>query len=338
MARGGAVRRLLALADVPGEHGDDADGGPISAASTAWVVGSTPRSYAPGRAASRAGTGPPTVHRAFTRRRRRHPARLGWPACARPSMKSSIPIFDDLAEHLRQVEVAVQHATAALLDRRRGARRAGDLRETPRSTWLASGSRTRRSRCSPCSSRSPATCAGRRRAADGERAGADGRPVRARRQDRPAAGARTSRCPTQVRPTVSRMAEVAEDMVGPVAQIIAERDVEAALALGRDDEEMDQLRRTSFAELLPTTGRTASRPRSTWRCWALLRADRRPRGLGGQPRGLRGHRPASARARGSRPRLSGPGWRRPRPRPRPRLGVEVAAAGDGRGAGRSSSS
>ncbi|WP_232678233.1 phosphate signaling complex protein PhoU [Nocardioides sp. R-C-SC26] len=56
--------------------------------------------------------------------------------------------------------------------------------------------------------------------------------------------------PEQVRPTMARMAEVAEDMVKRVASIITSRDVESAIALGRDDEEMDQLRRTSFAELL----------------------------------------------------------------------------------------
>jgi phosphate transport system protein len=46
------------------------------------------------------------------------------------------------------------------------------------------------------------------------------------------------------------MAKVAEDMVSRVTQIIIARDVEAAIALGRDDEEMDRLRRTSFTELL----------------------------------------------------------------------------------------
>jgi phosphate transport system protein len=56
--------------------------------------------------------------------------------------------------------------------------------------------------------------------------------------------------PEEVRPTIARMAEVAEDMVARVAEIITERDVEAAIALGRDDDEMDQLRRTSFAQLL----------------------------------------------------------------------------------------
>lgn len=56
--------------------------------------------------------------------------------------------------------------------------------------------------------------------------------------------------PEQVRPTMSRMATVAEDMVKRVGQVISERDVAAAIALGRDDEEMDNLRRTSFSELL----------------------------------------------------------------------------------------
>ena len=56
--------------------------------------------------------------------------------------------------------------------------------------------------------------------------------------------------PEQVRPTMTRMAEVAEDMVCRVSAIITGRDVEAAIALGRDDEVMDQLRRRSFTELL----------------------------------------------------------------------------------------
>lgn len=55
--------------------------------------------------------------------------------------------------------------------------------------------------------------------------------------------------PADVRPTISRMAEVAEEMVGRVAGIITDRDVEGAHELARIDEEMDRLRRTSFAEL-----------------------------------------------------------------------------------------
>ncbi|WP_435746395.1 phosphate signaling complex protein PhoU [Nocardioides sp. SYSU DS0663] len=56
--------------------------------------------------------------------------------------------------------------------------------------------------------------------------------------------------PDEIRPTIERMAEVAQDMVERVSEIIAKRDVAAAIALGRADEEMDQLRRRSFSELL----------------------------------------------------------------------------------------
>jgi phosphate transport system protein len=56
--------------------------------------------------------------------------------------------------------------------------------------------------------------------------------------------------PEEIRPTVSRMAEVAEDMVKRVHEVITTRDVSTAMAVGRDDEEMDQLRRRSFTELL----------------------------------------------------------------------------------------
>jgi phosphate transport system protein len=56
--------------------------------------------------------------------------------------------------------------------------------------------------------------------------------------------------PDEIRPTVERMAEVAEEMVIKVSRIITARDVQAAIELGRADEEMDRLRRTSFTELL----------------------------------------------------------------------------------------
>jgi phosphate transport system protein len=56
--------------------------------------------------------------------------------------------------------------------------------------------------------------------------------------------------PEVLRATMTRMGEVAEDMVGRVARIITDKDVEAAIELGRDDEVMDQLRRRSFTELL----------------------------------------------------------------------------------------
>ena len=58
--------------------------------------------------------------------------------------------------------------------------------------------------------------------------------------------------PDELRPTMEQMAETAEDMVRRVRSIIVDRDVEAAIELGRDDEVMDQLRRRSFTELLST--------------------------------------------------------------------------------------
>jgi phosphate transport system protein len=56
--------------------------------------------------------------------------------------------------------------------------------------------------------------------------------------------------PEEMRPTIARMATVAEHMVDKVADIIAERDVEAAREMEEDDEEMDQLRQSSFRLML----------------------------------------------------------------------------------------
>ncbi len=56
--------------------------------------------------------------------------------------------------------------------------------------------------------------------------------------------------PQQIRPSIERMAEVAEAMVRRTTAIIALRDVDAALDLHKDDEEIDQLRRDSFVTLL----------------------------------------------------------------------------------------
>jgi phosphate transport system protein len=56
--------------------------------------------------------------------------------------------------------------------------------------------------------------------------------------------------PAEMVPTVERMAHVAEEMVGAVAGIIADRDVDGARQLEEQDEEMDQLRRSSFRLML----------------------------------------------------------------------------------------
>lgn len=59
--------------------------------------------------------------------------------------------------------------------------------------------------------------------------------------------------PEALRPTISRMAVVAESMVEAVAHVILERDVEAAFALEAADDEMDSLRRSSFRLVLDVT-------------------------------------------------------------------------------------
>ena len=56
--------------------------------------------------------------------------------------------------------------------------------------------------------------------------------------------------PADVSPIIERMAQVAEEMVKRASKVIADRDVEEALALAHMDEEMDKLRRTTFAEML----------------------------------------------------------------------------------------
>jgi phosphate transport system protein len=56
--------------------------------------------------------------------------------------------------------------------------------------------------------------------------------------------------PEEIVPTIERMASVAEEMVGAVADIIAERDVDGAMKFAEKDEEMDQLRRSSFRLML----------------------------------------------------------------------------------------
>jgi len=56
--------------------------------------------------------------------------------------------------------------------------------------------------------------------------------------------------PAELRPTIARMAEVAESMIESVAVVIADRDIDAARILEEADEEMDQLRSSSFRYML----------------------------------------------------------------------------------------
>lgn len=56
--------------------------------------------------------------------------------------------------------------------------------------------------------------------------------------------------PEEAQPLIARMAAIADDMVGRASDVIANRDVAAAEALIADDDEMDQLRRQTFTEFL----------------------------------------------------------------------------------------
>jgi phosphate transport system protein len=56
--------------------------------------------------------------------------------------------------------------------------------------------------------------------------------------------------PDELRPTIERMAAVAEKMIDTAGIIIAERDLDGARRMEEDDEEMDQLRRSSFRLML----------------------------------------------------------------------------------------
>jgi len=56
--------------------------------------------------------------------------------------------------------------------------------------------------------------------------------------------------PEPVRPLIGRMAEVAKQMVSQAATVIRTRDVDSAASLVQGDDEMDALRRDTFAEVL----------------------------------------------------------------------------------------
>jgi phosphate transport system protein len=56
--------------------------------------------------------------------------------------------------------------------------------------------------------------------------------------------------PPSAEPIIREMADVANLMIEEVTHIVADRDVEAAAALEREDEVMDRLRRASFRALL----------------------------------------------------------------------------------------
>ncbi|MGH3425651.1 MAG: phosphate signaling complex protein PhoU [Nocardioidaceae bacterium] len=56
--------------------------------------------------------------------------------------------------------------------------------------------------------------------------------------------------PGALQPAVREMARVADEMIGAASRTVADRDVEAAAQLDRQDDEMDQLHRSLFRTLL----------------------------------------------------------------------------------------
>jgi phosphate transport system protein len=158
-------------------------------------------------------------------------------------------IFDDLASICGQVEVAVARATEALLSVDPSLaetvisddRAIDDAREKVEESAFALLSLQ-----APVAGDLRVVVAALRMVSDLERMGDLSVHVAKIARLRTPNGA----VPDSVRPVISRMAEVAEDMVRRTAEIIRTRDVEAAGTLRADDDEMDRLRRGTFTEVL----------------------------------------------------------------------------------------
>ena len=158
-------------------------------------------------------------------------------------------IFVDLATICRRVEVAVQEATRALLTGDAAVAEAvitGDAEIDRQRELVEDAAFLLLSLQAPVASDLRTVVAALRMAGDLERMG-----------DLSVHVAKVARLrvpnvavPEPLRPVLERMAEVAEEMVHLVADVIAERDLEAARELARADEEMDDLRRSTFAEML----------------------------------------------------------------------------------------
>ena len=264
-------RGLLAVADVPREHGSAGDDGSEEGGEERLRrrVHAYDRTADVARRSLPRRRGAPNVHAQFTSvAPTGHLAYLRSAPCVKPSTTSST----------RSSTTSPRSAPGrgGRLRRHRGAARRATPRSPSRSsaptrpsTGPASGSRTRRSPCSPCSSRSPATC--------GSSSPRCGWSTELERMgDLSVHVAKIARLrvpnvavPEEIRPTISRMAEVAEDMVGRSPAIIAERDVERRPRgpqgrRGDGPAAAPELRRAALA----TAGRTASRPPSTSPCSA----------------------------------------------------------------------
>jgi phosphate transport system protein len=158
-------------------------------------------------------------------------------------------IFSDLAEICQEVETAVRHATQALLDGDAGMAEqviAADAKIDSARERVEETAFSLLSLQQPVAGDLRIVVSALRMVSELERMG-----------DLSVHVAKVARLrvpeiavPQEARPTVARMGEVAEDMVRRVASVITDKDVDAAIELGRDDEEMDQLRRGSFTQLL----------------------------------------------------------------------------------------
>jgi len=158
-------------------------------------------------------------------------------------------IFAELAEICRQVETAVRLATDALLNGRAEIAEqviSGDAEIDLARERVEDNALSLLSLQSPVAGDLRTVVAALRMVSELERMGDLAVHVAK------IARLRVPNCavPDQARSTIERMAEVAEDMVSRVAVIIEERDVDQAEELRKDDEEMDHLRRTTFAQLL----------------------------------------------------------------------------------------
>ncbi|MGB0102196.1 MAG: phosphate signaling complex protein PhoU [Nocardioides sp.] len=160
-------------------------------------------------------------------------------------------IFNDLAEICRDVETSVRLATQALLTGDAGiAERviSGDVEIDRAREQLEDSAFLLLSLQQPVASDLRTVVAALRMVGDLERMG-----------DLSVHVAKIARLrvphiavPPPMVPTIERMAEVAEEMVAQTSTVIVDRDVDRAEGLTHADEEMDQLRRSSFTELLAT--------------------------------------------------------------------------------------
>lgn len=158
-------------------------------------------------------------------------------------------VFADLASICRQVEESVQQATAALLTGQAGiAERviSGDVEIDRARERVEDNALAILSLQAPVAGDLRVIVSALRMVSDLERMG-----------DLSVHIAKIARLrvprvavPEQARDLITRMAEVAEDMVGSTAEIIERRDLAQVAALRDADEEMDELRRSSFTELL----------------------------------------------------------------------------------------